>query len=114
MPSKSLVAAALRPFVLAILDQGPEYGYQIIKRITDATDGHVTCTTGTLYPLLHTMENQGYLSSFWQPAEEGPKRKFYRITDIGRTQLKAERLDWMRVNSALSSLWGSEQQIQPS
>lgn len=113
MPSKSLVAAALRPFVLAILDQGPEYGYQIIKRITDATDGHVTCTTGTLYPLLHTMENQGYLSSFWQPAEEGPKRKFYRITDIGRTQLKAERLDWMRVNSALSSLWGPEQQIQP-
>jgi len=113
MPSKSLVAASLKPFILSILFEGPNYGYQIIKKVSNLTDGHVKWTTGTLYPLLHTLENDGFLTSYWEEAEEGPKRKFYRLTPLGLGELQREKTEWMRVNQALFSLWGSRVQLKP-
>lgn len=106
MPSKSLVAASLKPFILSLLAKSPGYGYQIIKRVSKLTDGHVKWTTGTLYPLLHSLENDHLLESYWEEAESGPRRKFYKITDAGLADLESEKTDWLRVNGALISLWG--------
>lgn len=106
MISKALVAASLKPFILSILSRGPSYGYEIIQRVHDLTGGEVQWTTGTLYPLLHGLENDGLLESFWQPADAGPDRKYYRLTAKGEQALAAEKQQWLRVHHALASLWG--------
>lgn len=107
MISRSLVAASLKPFVLSILAEGPTYGYEIIQRVQDLTDGEVQWTTGTLYPLLHGLENEDLLEAFWRDAEAGPRRKYYRLTPKGERALAAERRQWLRVHGALVKLWAA-------
>jgi DNA-binding PadR family transcriptional regulator len=107
MIPRALVAASLRPFVLTLFARGPSYGYDIIQQIRDVTNGDVEWTTGTLYPVLHDLENKGLLESFWREAESGPKRKYYRLTAKGKRELAAEKRAWMRIHSSLTQLWES-------
>ena len=104
--SRQLAQATLRPMVLAILKNGPGYGYRIIKRIHDLTNGEIEWTTGTLYPFLHGLENEGVLHSYWEKADEGPKRKYYRLTPAGEKALERESAQWERVYALLSQLFG--------
>jgi PadR family transcriptional regulator, regulatory protein PadR len=106
MISKALVAASLKPFVLSILSEGESYGYEIIQRVQHVTGGEIQWTTGTLYPLLHSLENKGLLESFWREAEAAPKRKYYRLTKKGYKALEAEKRQWLSVHEALTALWG--------
>ena len=104
--SRPLAQATLRPMVLAILKNGPGYGYRIIKRIQDLTDGDIEWTTGTLYPFLHGLENEGVLRSYWEKADEGPRRKYYCLTPAGEKALMRESAQWERVYALLSQLFG--------
>ena len=83
--SKDLVAASATPLVLAILAEGDSYGYAIIKRVAELSGGHLQWTDGMLYPVLHRLERQGWVSAKWSESENGRKRKYYRITKEGRT-----------------------------
>ena len=105
MIPKALVAASLKPFILSILAEGDSYGYEIIQRVQDLTRGEIAWTTGTLYPLLHNLENKGLLEAFWRDAPVGPKRKYYRLTAKGRKALELEKRSWMSVHEALLRLW---------
>ena len=105
MISRPLVAASLKPFILSILAQGESYGYEIIQRVHDLTDGQLQWTTGTLYPVLHSLENEGLLDAFWREADSGPNRKYYRLTPKGIKALAAEKRQWLRVHEALLTLW---------
>lgn len=108
MVSRALVAASLKPFVLSILAEGESYGYEIIQRVHALTDGQIRWTTGTLYPLLHSLENDGLLEATWREAEAGPRRKYYRLTSKGEKALAAERRQWLDVHTALTKLWGPQ------
>jgi PadR family transcriptional regulator len=106
MTSKALVSASLRPFVLSILSEGENYGYEIIQRVSHATGGALKMTTGSLYPLLHNLENKGLLKSVWRDVGSGPRRKYYRITAKGRKELQRDKQEWVDITVALNSLWG--------
>lgn len=106
--SKELVAASATPFILSILSQGDNYGYAIIKRVHELTDGEMQWTDGMLYPVLHRLEKQGYVESEWRKQESGRKRKYYRLQKDGTKKLNAEKRKWEVVNSALVSLWEEE------
>ena len=114
MTSKTLVAASLKPFVLSILAGGETYGYEIIHRVADLTDGHLQWTTGSLYPLLHNLENKGLLKSIWRDAGPGPRRKYYKMTSRGRKVLESEKKEWIRVTDALSILWAPQGKLTPA
>jgi PadR family transcriptional regulator len=114
MIPKALVAASIRPFVLSVLMSGPSYGYEIIQRVHQITEGDVKWSSSTLYPVLHKLENERLLDSFWQDVEKGPARKYYRLTSKGRARLETERLRWMRVHAALMSLWEPNPGIAPA
>ena len=101
---KDLVAASATPLVLAILAEGDSYGYAIIKRVTELSGGHLRWSDGMLYPVLHRLERQGHIAAKWS-AENGRKRKYYRITKDGRAQLAAQRQQWNAVDSALRGIW---------
>jgi PadR family transcriptional regulator PadR len=102
---KDLVAASATPILLAILAEGDSYGYAIIKRVAELSGGHLQWTDGMLYPVLHRLERQGLVAAKWSTSETGRRRKYYRITKDGRTQLAAQRQQWQVVDAALRGLW---------
>lgn len=102
---KDLVAASATPLVLAILDSGDSYGYDIIRRVRDLSDHTLEWTDGMLYPVLHRLEEHGFVEAYWQRAETGRRRKYYRISDAGRAELTRLRAHWERVDAALRRAW---------
>ena len=84
--------------LLAILDRSAEplYGYQIAKRIEGAWSEGVPVKQGTLYPVLRSMEENGLLQSRVEPSVSGPPRKYYSITERGRSVLGEWKAAWER------------------
>jgi PadR family transcriptional regulator, regulatory protein PadR len=103
--NKDLVAASSTPLVLAILAEGDSYGYAILQRVRELSGGEMEWTDGMLYPVLHRLEKAGLISSRWETAETGRKRKYYRVTEAGREQLAEERRQWRTVDGALRKIW---------
>jgi PadR family transcriptional regulator PadR len=64
-------------------------------------------TDGMLYPVLHRLERLGHVEAWWQVAETGRRRKYYRITPRGRAQLTEERRQWQAVDATLRGIWGA-------
>jgi PadR family transcriptional regulator, regulatory protein PadR len=102
---KDLVAASSTPLILSILTDGESYGYAIVKRVAELSDGTLQWTEGMLYPLLHRLERQGYIEGYWGAAETGRKRKYYRITQTGQAHLADQRRQWQAVDEALRNVW---------
>lgn len=80
----------LRPLVLALVEDRPLYGYEIVRRAR--TRGKLAWEEGTLYPLLHRLEDEGLLSSKWRKSPSGKDRKYYALTRRGRGALARERV----------------------
>ncbi len=102
---KDLVAASATPLVLAILVEGENYGYAILKRVRELSNGKLDWTDGMLYPLLHRLLRLGYVTTEWRTPPEGRRRKYYAITDSGRAALKEHHRQWVTVTDALSEVW---------
>ena len=106
MSHKSLTAASIRPLMLSILAEGRSYGYAIMQRIHDLSEGDMQLSDGTLYPVLHRLETEGLIKSSWVIPEHGRKRKYYSLTVAGNKSLAHERAQWLKVHSMLVKLWG--------
>jgi PadR family transcriptional regulator PadR len=105
MVSKALVAASTKPIILSILVRGEDYGYQIIQRVKEISCGTLAWSDNMLYPVLHRLENDGLIVSRWKVSDGGRLRKYYRLTDKGRSELEVERGHWLDVHRALARLW---------
>ena len=103
--SKDLVAASATPLILAILSEGDSYGYAILKRVSDLSGGRLQWTDGMLYPVLHRLERLGHVTATWGISESGRKRKYYRITSQGRSQLADQQRQWQVVDTTLRGIW---------
>jgi PadR family transcriptional regulator PadR len=79
-----LTAAPAAPVVLTALAEGESYGYAILKRVRELSGGRVEWPDGMLYPLLHRLRRLGYVADDWRAASEGYRRRYYRLTPIGR------------------------------
>jgi len=105
--AKDLAAASAAPMVLGILADAESYGYAILARVRELSGGHIEWTDGLLYPLLHRLEEQGLVEATWGEAENGRKRKYYRITPQGRDSLVEHRRQWAAVSDALRETWSN-------
>ena len=76
--SKDLVAASATPLILSILKEQESYGYAIIKRVKELSGDELQWTEGMLYPVLHRLEKQNWIESYWEESETGRQRKYYR------------------------------------
>jgi len=103
--NKDLIAASSTPIVLAILAEGDNYGYAILKRVRELSGGRMEWTDGMLYPVLHRLERLGHVEAQWEVAESGRRRKYYRITPHGRAPLAEEREQWQAVDATLRGIW---------
>lgn len=105
---KDLVAASSTPLVLAILAEGESYGYAILKRVREVSDGELEWTDGMLYPVLHRLHRLGYVTREWRTPPEGRRRRYYAITDAGLEALADHRKQWVTVARALGDVWGGD------
>jgi PadR family transcriptional regulator, regulatory protein PadR len=105
--TKDLVAASATPLVLGILAQEESYGYAILKQVSELSRGQLEWSEGLLYPLLHRLERLGYVESYWGASETVRRRKYYRITKRGRTELAEQRRQWAAVEDALRGIWSA-------
>ena len=96
---KSLISGSTSMLVLRLLEEGDLYGYQMIERLRERSNYVFELKAGTLYPLLHGMEEKGFLTSYEQ--EEGGKvRKYYHLTRHGKKPLKEKEEEWNTYRSA--------------
>lgn len=103
---KDLVAASATPLVLSILAEEENYGYAILKRIREISDGELDWTDGMLYPLLHRLLRLGYVTTEWRTPPEGRRRRYYSITPDGHAALADHKRQWMTITQALGDIWG--------
>ena len=91
--------------ILHVLSKGPCHGYRIAKSIKLASDGVLDFREGTLYPTLHKMEKQGAIEAY-EEMENGRKRRYYRITKVGRGNLARQREAWANYAQAVETVLG--------
>lgn len=100
--SKDLIAASATPLILAILKKEDSYGYDIIKKVKEISNNEIVWTEGMLYPVLHRLEKNGFIESYWKKSEIGRRRKYYCLMEDGLLELEKQKKQWEIVHSALS------------
>lgn len=103
---KGLIGGSTVLMVLSLLKESDRYGYELIRELERRSEQAFQFREGTLYPVLHRMENQGYIKSDWRKAESGKARKYYAITDGGLRQLEAERKQWQQFTESVGRVIG--------
>ena len=103
--AKDLVAASATPLLLAVLRDGPSYGYAIIQQVRELSGGELEWSEGMLYPVLHRLEEQDLIESYEQAADTGRKRRYYRLRADGRRALAEHRRQWDVVHATLAKAW---------
>lgn len=97
------VKGQLEFMLLAVLQAGPAYGYHIIDQLKRRSDGVFDLPESTVYPALHRLEADGLLASDWAVVN-GRRRRTYRITARGGTDLDERKLEWRRFARAVSAI----------
>ena len=91
---KGLMAGSGTMLVLALLEESDMYGYQIIEELACRSKDVFEMKEGTLYPILHALEKEKYLTSYRQEAPSGRERKYYHLTKRGKQLLDEKRSEW--------------------
>jgi transcriptional regulator len=99
-----LLQGTLDMLILKTLQWGPQHGYGIIQAIRVSSSDVLQVETGSLYPALHRLERQGWLSSEWKQTESNQRAKYYRLTLAGKKQLAAEHERWTQLSAAIASI----------
>lgn len=102
---KSLISGSTTMLILNLLTEKDMYGYEMIESLQKKSNNVFTLKAGTLYPLLHSLEEKGFLSSYEETAL-GKIRKYYSITKEGRKYLKAKKEEWKEYSGAVASVLG--------
>ncbi|WP_281891080.1 PadR family transcriptional regulator [Paenibacillus sp. YYML68] len=103
--NKELLKGTTGTLILNVLERRDCYGYQLIKELELLSEGAFVLKEGTLYPILHGMESEQWVSSYWEESE-GRRRKYYRITDNGRRQLLEKKQEWRLFRGAVDRVLG--------
>ena len=97
-----LVQGTLDVLILKILALGPMHGWAISQRMKQISGNVLAVSDGSLYPCLHKLEQQGWVTTEWKTSELGRRAKFYSLTRLGRKQLGKEAANWERLTAAIS------------
>jgi DNA-binding PadR family transcriptional regulator len=104
--SKELAKGSTGLLVLSVLGRRDMYGYQIIREIGTLSGEVFRLNEGTLYPILHALEQEGFLTGYLEQRDTGRKRKYYTITPKGRRELIRCRTEWETYADAVERVVG--------
>lgn len=91
---RSLVSGSMALLVMKLLEDGDKYGYEMIEALRLRSDDTLHLKAGTLYPLLHTLEEKGLVTAYEGAAAAGKTRRYYRLTEQGRSALGEKEAAW--------------------
>jgi DNA-binding PadR family transcriptional regulator len=101
-----LLRGSTPSLVLAVLHEGPAHGYAIAKRINKAAESPLQLKQGTLYPVLHGLERDGFVTGEWEHPEGERPRKVYAITPSGNAELVRRTNEWKRFAASVNTVLG--------
>jgi PadR family transcriptional regulator len=99
-----LVQGTLDLLLLKILALEPMHGWAISQRLKQISSNILQVSDGSLYPALHKLEQEGWITAQWKTSDLGRRAKFYSLTRLGRRQLARESANWERLSGAISSV----------
>lgn len=99
-----LVQGTLDLLLLKILALEPLHGFAISQRLKQVSGDVLQVSDGSLYPALHKLEQQGWITAEWKPSENNRRAKFYSLTRMGRKALEKEAENWNRLSAAISQV----------
>lgn len=105
---KGLIGGSSILLVLTLLGESDKYGYEIIKELELRSDKTFQFKEGTLYPVLHKMEKDGFVISYMSKGDTGRERKYYQITNKGKKQLTEEKEKWKVFSLSVNKIIGGE------
>jgi PadR family transcriptional regulator, regulatory protein PadR len=97
-----LLRGTLDLMILKALDLGEMHGLEIARRIEQVTKGTFQVKPGSLFPALHRMQEQNWVTSEWGESESNRRAKYYRLTKAGRRRLETETERWGRISLAIA------------
>ena len=103
-PKSDLLQGTLDMLILKTLAIGPMHGWGISQRIQQISRGVLCVNQGSLYPALHRLEHQGWISAEWGSSENNRQARFYQLTARGRKQLAEETENWERLSGAVAQI----------
>ena len=103
---KELTKGSTALLVLSVLEKGDLYGYRIIKEIEIRSEFVFSLKEGTLYPILHSFEKEGYVESYWEGKVGERRRKYYHLTKKGIKVLNENKEEWKSYSNAVSKVVG--------
>ena len=99
-----LLKGTLDLLILKTLALEPRHGVGVADRIAQTTSGTFQVKPGSLFPALHRLEQEGFISGDWSTTPDGHRAKYYRITAAGQRQLTAEKKHWARIVVAIGQI----------
>ena len=102
---KSLISGSTSMLILTLLEEKDMYGYEMIETLKSRSRNVFELKAGTLYPLLHGLEEKHYLTSYEQEVL-GKTRKYYRLTKEGKRYLKTKKEEWEEYSKAVAGVLG--------
>jgi len=105
--SRELLKGAADTLVLSSFAEGDKYGYQVVKELEHRSEGYFCFKEGTLYPILHRLEQQGLLVAHWVQMPNGSERRYYSLTPKGTRALSAKLNEWQTFAQAVGRVTSS-------
>lgn len=102
--NKGFIGGATDLLLLNLINEKDMYGYEIISELETKSDKVFKFKEGTLYPILHRLENSGYLKSYKAKGDTGRQRKYYEITKKGKNQLVEEKQQWEVFSKSMNKI----------
>ena len=99
-----LVQGTLDLLLLKILALEPLHGWAIGQRLKQVSGDVLQVSDGSLYPALHKLEQEGWITAEWKPSENNRRAKFYSLSRLGMKQLQKEAANWERLSGAITGV----------
>lgn len=103
--SKELIKGSTTMLILELLEDENMYGYQMIKKLSEKSENIFELKEGTLYPILHSLEENDLITSYWDNST-AKRRRYYAITEKGKKQLKERKEEWKLFSNGINKVIG--------
>ena len=98
----------METLLLAVLAEGPTYGYHMVQELNSKAPNLLKTGEGTIYPVLHRLEERELIQSSWRTGSSGRQRRYYQLTPKGRRALAENRLQWAALTKVMNTVLGND------
>jgi PadR family transcriptional regulator, regulatory protein PadR len=111
--NKKSLDGNVETLLLSVLEEGTSYGYAIVQELNKRAEGLLKLGEGTIYPVLHRLEERELITSEWQLAENARQRKYYRLAPKGKLALAENRQQWQMLIKVMKTVVESADNLTP-